>query len=65
MADVNIYDPTSNTWTGAAPLNTARNRHVSQLVNDRLYVIGGAEIVHPAPHPGIDSVEAIHRRPDW
>ena len=36
-----IYDPTTNTWTSAAPLPTPRSGGAGVLVGDRIVVFGG------------------------
>lgn len=36
------YDPTSNSWTSAAPMPTARFGATAAVVNDIFYVIGGS-----------------------
>lgn len=40
-SDVFIYDPISDSYSRVAPLLTARNHHVLETVNGKLYAIGG------------------------
>lgn len=57
--DVYIYDPTEDEWTKSAPLNEVRNRHVSEVVDNELYVIGGARNVQGNPHGTTGSIETL------
>ena len=41
--DVDIYDPESDRWTAAPPLNTARIEPIVLTANGRIYAIGGSE----------------------
>jgi len=38
---VDVYDPTTNTWSIRPPLRLSVHSHLSLLMDDRLYVIGG------------------------
>ena len=40
-ADVFVYDPTTDTYSNAAPLLTARNHHLLEALDGRLYALGG------------------------
>lgn len=40
-ADVFIYDPVGNSYKKAAPLLTARNHHLLETLNGKLYALGG------------------------
>jgi hypothetical protein len=37
-----VYDPSSNSWSEAAPMPTARFGSVVAVFNDKIYVLGGA-----------------------
>lgn len=50
------YDPTKDTWKALAPLPTKRGSPVAEMVNGKIYVIGGASV-----HPG-SKLTAIHPR---
>ncbi len=57
-SETQVYDPLSDTWTIAEPLQLARNRHVSETVGRYIYVIAGAtEVGHP--HGTLDGVERL------
>jgi N-acetylneuraminic acid mutarotase len=40
-ADVFVYDPVTNTYSQAAPMLTARNHHLLETLNGKLYALGG------------------------
>ena len=40
-ADVYVYEPASNSYGRAAPLLTARNHHLLESLNGKLYALGG------------------------
>src|SRR5262245_40983056 len=40
-ATVEVYDPRTNTWRGAAALPIATNHNAAATVNGRLYAFGG------------------------
>jgi len=46
---VNIYDPAFDTWISGSPLPTNRTNHAIAVVNDVLYVMGGAYEWHGGP----------------
>ncbi len=41
VASVERYDPTTGTWSGAAPLATARYRHTATLLSDGTVLVAG------------------------
>jgi N-acetylneuraminic acid mutarotase len=41
IAELDIYDPATNTWTTGAPLPTPREHVASCVIDDKLVVIGG------------------------
>ena len=41
VGDVSVYDPATDTWERKSPLNTARWGHTSNVVNGKIYVMGG------------------------
>jgi N-acetylneuraminic acid mutarotase len=41
LADAEIYDPTANTWTAAAPMNEARRSHTATLLGGGTVVVTG------------------------
>ena len=41
LSDTELYDPRTNRWTPAAPLDVPRYGHVATLVNGRVVVTGG------------------------
>lgn len=41
IKEVDIYDPVSNTWQAGTPLPTGTNSHLSVIVDDMIYVVGG------------------------
>ena len=58
------YDPANDTWRALAPVPTKRGSPVAVTVGDKMYVIGGANVlpgadaVHPArPHYSAPAVE--------
>ena len=57
-SDTQVYDPTTNSWTIAEPLQLARNRHISHSSENKIFVIGGAENVGH-PHATTGSVEVL------
>lgn len=59
-SSVDMYDPSSNTWSQLTPLNTPRMYHSAVELNGSVYVIGG--------HSGITrltSVECNHGLGQW
>ena len=55
LATVEVYQPTADRWTAAAPLNTARYGHAAVVVGDRAFVLGGCG----AEQQPLDSVESM------
>lgn len=52
-----IYDPATDTWTEAAPLAEARQRHTATLLGDgRVLIAGGTDIDPGGEHP-VSSLE--------
>jgi N-acetylneuraminic acid mutarotase len=46
LASVELYDPSTNSWSKVASLTTARSRHTASLLpNGRVLVVGGGTIV--------------------
>lgn len=43
VADVDAYDPATNTWSGRAPMPDARSRAGAGVVDGILYVVGGSD----------------------
>jgi len=43
LSSAQIYDPSTNAWTAAAPLAGKRHRHASVLVGGKVLVLGGAD----------------------
>jgi hypothetical protein len=41
LAEVDVYDPATQTWTTCAPLPTLRHRLAATVVADKLYAVGG------------------------
>jgi N-acetylneuraminic acid mutarotase len=41
FANVEIYDPATNTWSTGTPLPTARGGLAAAVLGDRVYVFGG------------------------
>jgi N-acetylneuraminic acid mutarotase len=42
LSTVEVYDPSTDTWSVAAPMPTARNRLALAAVHGKIYAIGGA-----------------------
>jgi N-acetylneuraminic acid mutarotase len=40
---VEEYDPVTDTWSAKSPMSTARWSHSASVINDKIYIIGGAE----------------------
>jgi N-acetylneuraminic acid mutarotase len=40
---VEEYNPVTDTWSAKSPMPTARWCHSSSVINDKIYIIGGAE----------------------
>jgi len=54
VATVEVYDPSANTWSTAAPMPTARSNLAAAVVNGKIYAIGG----NAAPsNAGLSTVE--------
>jgi N-acetylneuraminic acid mutarotase len=60
------YDPTADTWRALAPMPSKRGSALAALVNDRIYVIGGATTIPGSketavfpthPHMSVGTVE--------
>src|SRR5207248_1662385 len=43
VTTVNVYDPSTNAWTSAAPLPIARGATGAAVLNGKIYVTGGLE----------------------
>ena len=41
------YDPVTDTWTTKSPMPTARGFHSANVVNGRIYVLGGSQDYNP------------------
>ncbi len=41
VADVDVFDPQTSTWSKAVPLPEPRSSHGTAIVDDKIYVIGG------------------------
>lgn len=53
LADVELYDPTRNTWSIAAPEPRPRGMHAAVLLNDgRILILGGSGSRPVAARPG-------------
>jgi Kelch motif len=47
LSNVQIYDPKSDSWFAAAPLNTARHGHAAVAVKDGIVVVLGGMFTQP------------------
>lgn len=57
-SDTLVYDPMLDSWTIGEPLQAARNRHISQASDSKIFVITGARnVTHP--HENLGSVEVL------
>jgi N-acetylneuraminic acid mutarotase len=54
-ATVEVYDPRTNTWRGAAPLPIATNHNAAATVTGRLYAFGGTSSRAFVYDPGRDA----------
>jgi N-acetylneuraminic acid mutarotase len=52
------YDPVTDTWKALAPLPTKRGSPVAAVVNDKIYVIGGATTPPGSKQTSIDQMQA-------
>jgi N-acetylneuraminic acid mutarotase len=52
------YDPVADTWKALAPLPTKRGSPVAAVVNDKIYVIGGATTPPGSHQTSIDQMQA-------
>src|ERR1700746_3475868 len=52
------YDPVADTWKALAPLPTKRGSPVAAVVNDKIYVIGGATTPPGSKQTSIDQMQA-------
>ena len=48
-AEVDVYDPVTNTWAARVPMPTARWGAVASVMDDKLYVAGGWTDLTPKP----------------
>ena len=48
FSTVEEYDPATDTWTIKSPMPTARGWHSANLVDGKIYIIGGARAATPA-----------------
>ena len=56
---VEVYDPATDTWAAAAPMSTARSELAAEVVDGKLYALGGfndkgaatVEAYNPPPSP--------------
>jgi len=44
---VEEYDPATDTWTAKSPMPTARGWHSANVVNGKIYIIGGSQASSP------------------
>ncbi|MBC2581761.1 S8 family serine peptidase [Clostridium sp. DJ247] len=51
LNDVEVYDPTSNTWTTKAAMPTPRAKLATAVVNGKVYAIGGNNDATQYPDP--------------
>ena len=54
LADVDVYNPSTNSWRSGPPMLTPRQEPVVVTANGRIYAIGGA-----SADEALDSVESI------
>jgi N-acetylneuraminic acid mutarotase len=56
-----VYDPSNNTWTTAAPMPTSRGAMSAAAVNGKIYVVGGGTATSPerVSADGTDVVDVI------
>ncbi len=55
-----VYDPATDTWTTRAPMPTPRGGAGSAVVNDRIYIIGGAVgFVNNTPFSGFQTLTTV------
>jgi N-acetylneuraminic acid mutarotase len=65
ISDVEVYNPTTNTWVDEGPIPSERFRFVAAAVDDTIYVFGGQTFRfggHLAPgsyYAVVDTVEAF------
>ena len=52
------YDPATDTWKALAPLPTKRGSPLATVVNDKIYVIGGATTPAGSSQTSIDMMQA-------
>jgi len=48
FSTVEEYDPATDTWTTKSPMPTSRGFHSANVVDGRIYVIGGSHASYPA-----------------
>src|SRR5439155_18396557 len=46
LARVEIYDPSTNSWTNGTPLPGPRNGMVAEVINGKIYLAGGSDGVN-------------------
>ncbi len=55
LPEMNVYDPTTDTWTRKADMPTARSMAAATVVNGKIYVIGG--VIGNVAGAGVSIVE--------
>jgi hypothetical protein len=57
FSTLDVYDPTTGTWTTAADFLNPRGDHTAAVVDGKIYVIGGLE--EGPPGPGITMLSTV------
>lgn len=52
-----VYDPTNDSWTEMAPIPTPVKDYASAVVDNKIYVIGGARGTYPTPNSTLNLVQ--------
>jgi N-acetylneuraminic acid mutarotase len=59
LSSIEIYDPSSDSWSPAPPMSSPRTAHVVAVLEEKLLIFGGASSSNPAALGVLSEIETI------